>query len=456
MDADIDSPQSKLKGASGMLSPPDMSAARESSAAVQGPVTVVSWTGVIVKGASTIIPLMVQLQDDIGVSEENLCIIVGSLPCRVAVSGNTLVANVPVGQLMTGKTVIKIYHERGNQRIELPLTTQLQEMYENAGLPCSVIDLVAVAYPDGPDTEGECIEIRGNSLAAIATAEDYHESFQQLPNDPGHYVAILITKSHPSDFASVFVFGLKNGTARLDRYECAEANLEYRHKWDFIDTCQLGEVVVAAQGSLTVVTLADGVEFCFEPQIAKQAFSANLHVGPIIFAAVTLLRDEWIQWFSKHWVPAVAIGNPEETGMIERFAAPTISSLVKRANASPMEGHYVTHNRTGTDKASPTPYSPPKIKSPSRPPGTRPQGGGTHEHSEARFANDAYKQSGTGLLGPRPQSGPRVRNCILTHLAPEMALYNRGEMVESKFPKRVANLNMSPDIALALRPDRAC
>jgi hypothetical protein len=35
-----------------------------------------------------------------------------------------------------------------------------------------------------------------------------------------------------------------------------------------------------------------------------------------------------------------------------------------------------------------------------------------------------------------------------------MALYNRGEMVESKFPKRVANLNMSPDIALALRPDR--
>jgi hypothetical protein len=426
----------------GMLSPPDMDAARGTTA--QGPVTVLSWTGVIVKGASTVVPLHVQLQDDIGVNEDNLCIILGSLPCRVAVSGNTLVANVPVGQLMTGKTVIKIYHERGNQRIELPLTTPLQEMYENAGLPCSVIDLVAVAYPDGPDTEGECIEIRGNSLAAIATAEDYHESFQQLPNDPGHYVSILITKSHPSDFASVFVFGLKNGTARLDRYECAEANLEYRHKWDFIDTCQLGEVVVAAQGSLTVVTLADGVEFCFEPQIAKQAFSANLHVGPIIFAAITLLRDEWIQWFSKHWVPAVAIGNPEESGMIERFAAPTISSLVKRANAQPMEGHYVSHNRTGTDKASPPPISPPKIKSPPRPMPS------PHAHAGGR----GEQGGSTGLLGPRPTSGPKVRNCILTHLAPEMALYNRGEMVESKFPKRVANLNMSPDIALALRPDR--
>merc|ERR1719506_764782 len=442
MEAPVDSP----KGGAGMLSPPDMSEVPRGThahLAAQGPVTVLSWTGVIVKGASTVVPLYVQLQDDIGVSEENLCIILGSLPCRVAVSGNTLVANVPVGQLMTGKTVIKIYHERGNQRIELPLTTPLQEMYENAGLPCSVVDLVAVAYPDGPDTEGECIEVRGNSLVAIATAEDYHESFQQLPNDPGHYVAILITKSHPSDFASVFVFGLKNGTARLDRYECAEANLEYRHKWDFIDTCQLGEVVVAAQGSLTVVTLADGVEFCFEPQIAKQAFSANLHVGPNIFAAITLLRDEWIQWFSKHWVPAVAIGNPEESGMIERFAAPTISSLVKRANAQPMEGHYVTHNRTGTDKASPPPVSPPKIKSPSRPlTSPKPPGAG-----------GGGQGGSTGLLGPRPTSGPRVRNCILTHLAPEMALYNRGEMVESKFPKRVANLNMSPDIALALRPD---
>merc|ERR1719327_1079445 len=124
---------------------------RGSSANAQGPVTVLSWTGVIVKGASS-----------------------------VAASGTTLVANIPVGQLMTGKTVIKIYHERGNQRIELPLTTPLQEMYENAGLPCSVVDLVAVAYPDGPDTEGECIEVRGNSLVAIATAEDYHESFQQL------------------------------------------------------------------------------------------------------------------------------------------------------------------------------------------------------------------------------------------------------------------------------------
>jgi hypothetical protein len=146
--------------------------------------------------------------------------------------------------------------------------------------------------------------------------------------------------------------------------------------------------------------------------------------------------------------------------MIERFAAPTISSLVKRAGAQPMEGGYVTHQRTGTDKsAAPAPMSPPKIKSPTRPASAstaiRPAGAQqSPEHVAARFANDAYRQGSTGLLGPRPQSGPRVRNCILTHLAPEMALYNRGEMVESKFPKRVANLNMSPDIALALRPER--
>ena len=42
-------------------------------------------------------------------------------------------------------------------------------------------------------------------------------------------------------------------------------------------------------------------------------------------------------------------GNPEEVGMIERFAAPTISSLVKRANAHSMEpGVYVS--------SDPTPY----------------------------------------------------------------------------------------------------
>ena len=143
--------------------------------------------------------------------------------------------------------------------------------------------------------------------------------------------------------------------------------------------------------------------------------------------------------------------------MIERFAAPTISSLVKRANAHSMEpGVYVSHDRTATDKGS-APVSPPKIQSPARPPsGSRPQSGAqtSHGHAEARFANDAYKPGPTGLLGPPPTSGPRVRNCILTHLAPEMTLYNRGEMVESKFPKRVANLNMSPDIAHALRPDR--
>jgi len=39
--------------------------------------------------------------------------------------------------------------------------------------------------------------------------------------------------------------------------------------------------------------------------------------------------------------------------------------------------------------------------------------------------------------------------------APELAMYNRGEMVASNYPKRVTNLNMSPDVAIALKPARS-
>merc|ERR550537_326931 len=182
-------------------------------------------------------------------------------------TGSMLAASVPVAQLYPGKQDIKVIHEKNSNRIELPFTSQsMKEGWKDTCLPCSVIDLVAVAYPDEDAQQGQTREIRGNSLAAIAIAEDYHESFQQLPNDPGHYVAIMVTKSHPSDFAAVFVFGLKGGKARLDRYE-------------------------TAQGDLTIVTLAEGVEFVFEPRTAKQAYAANLHVGPMVFAAITCLAD---------------------------------------------------------------------------------------------------------------------------------------------------------------------
>ena len=49
----------------------------------------------------------------------------------------------------------------------------------------------------------------------------------------------------------------------------------------------------------------------------------------------TRKQKKLVRRFSKKWVPSVAMGDPEESGMIERFAAPTISSLTKRnRNAS--------------------------------------------------------------------------------------------------------------------------
>merc|ERR550537_1075658 len=333
-------------------------------------------------------------------------------------TGSMLAASVPVAQLYPGKQDIKVIHEKNSNRIELPFTSQsMKEGWKDTCLPCSVIDLVAVAYPDEDAQQGQTREIRGNSLAAIAIAEDYHESFQQLPNDPGHYVAIMVTKSHPSDFASVFVFGLKGGKARLDRYETAESNLENRHKWDFIDTCQLGEVVVAAQGDLTIVTLAEGVEFVFEPRTAKQAYAANLHVGPMVFAAITCLADACITWFSKH---SRGVGKyvPHSTrpGWTEpMIMSPRRSPSPGRKDASTLQRNYPNYQ----------PYSPPPRKSP-------------------------------GPIGPKPHfdEGSKVRKCILSHRAPEMAMYNRGVMVESRFPKRIPNLNMSPDVAMALKPER--
>jgi hypothetical protein len=438
-----------------MLSPPV--GVEEEQATPQeerGPLTVVNWTGILVKGASTLVPFCVQLQEAIALPEDSLIIAVGELPCKVAMNDALLTCHVPVGQLKAGKTVIRILHETGDQRIELPVTTPIGDTANNPGLLCSVVDLVAVAYPE-EEQKGEIIQIRGNSLAAISTAEEYHAAQQQLPNDPGHFVAILVTKSHPSDFASVFVFGLKGGTARLDRYECAEANLEHRNKWDYIDTCQLGEVAVSAQGPLTIVTLADGVEFCFEPRAHKRAFVANLHVGPMIFAAISLLGDDWIQWFSKSWVPALAIGNPNmETGMIERFAAPTISYLVKTVPA--FDQRVVQRQREF--EGSPSRRSP-RAASPTSPSPTRQMGSPvarpTSPHVVAPFSPETRLSRG-GPMGPKPTSGSRtrVRKCILTHSAPEMLLFNRGMMVESKFPKRVANLNMSSDVARALKHDR--
>ena len=39
---------------------------------------------------------------------------------------------------------------------------------------------------------------------------------------------------------------------------------------------------MSSQGDLTIVQIAEGVEFVFEPRTLKQAYSANLHIGPMV------------------------------------------------------------------------------------------------------------------------------------------------------------------------------
>jgi hypothetical protein len=302
-------------------------------------VDVHAWTGVLVKSTGAELPLYLDIstpENESGRLSDNvkriiegglpLVVKVGDVECKhgKAVLRRTLLAAViPSDQLRVGESEITICV--GDEPLKLATPFGVK-----TSLPVSIVKDVR-SPPVIQDTEtggADTLDMRGNSLASIALAEDHHESFQVIDN--GHEVAVLISKTDPADFATVFVFGLKGGKARLDRYETAETNLDHRPKWDFVDTCQLGDVVVSSQGDLTIVQIAEGVEFVFEPRTLKQAYSANLHIGPMVFAAITCVGEQWIQWFSKKWVPSVAMGDPEESGMIERFAAPTISSLTKR------------------------------------------------------------------------------------------------------------------------------
>jgi hypothetical protein len=303
-----------------------------------------AWTGVLVKSTGAELPLYVDIStpdNDSGRPSENvkkildsgapLAVKVGGVECKhgKAVLRRTLLAAIiPSDLLRVGEAEITLHCNDEQLRLATPFGTK-------TSLPIFVVkDVRSPPIVTDSETGGaDTLDMRGNSLASIALAEDHHESFQVIDN--GHEVAVLISKTDPADFATVFVFGLKGGKARLDRYETAETNLDNRPKWDFVDTCQLGDVVVSSQGDLTIVQIAEGVEFVFEPRTLKQAYSANLHIGPMVFAAITCVGEQWIQWFSKKWVPSVAMGDPEESGMIERFAAPTISSLTKRnRNAS--------------------------------------------------------------------------------------------------------------------------
>jgi hypothetical protein len=295
---------------------------------------VFAWTGVLLKGTAEI-PLYLDLSLDGGelppsiadalAEGEHFNIRVSGISAKhgkAVLRGNLLAAVLPSAQLKAGEAEITVY--LGEQPLKLSTPYGVKE-----ALSATVIEKARFHTAQTEErTADDTMDMRGNSLASLSLAEDHHQSFQLIDN--GHEVAVLISKTDPSDFATIFVFGLKGGKARLDRYETAETNLDHRPKWDFVDTCQLGDVVVSSQGDLTIVQVADGVEFVFEPRTLKQAYSANLHVGPMVFAAITCVGEQWIQWFSKKWVPCVAMGDPEESGMIERFAAPTISSLTKR------------------------------------------------------------------------------------------------------------------------------
>jgi len=306
------------------------------------PLDVHAWTGVLNMATGMELPLYMDLSHASDGDAQRpgktlqqylardgvFCVKVGDEMCKhgkAVVRRNLLAAIMPAHVLSVGPAEITITY--AGQVCEFNTPFGLKK-----SLPITIIGQdEPLRFPQmgGEGAEAQdTLDMRGNSLASISLAEDHHESFQVIDN--GHEVAVLITKTDPADFATVFVFGLKGGKARLDRYETAETNLDSRPKWDFVDTCQLGEVLVSSQGDLTIVQIAEGVEFVFEPRTLKQAYSANLHVGPMVFAAITCVGEAWIQWFSKKWVPCVAIGDPEESGMIERFAAPTVSSLTKR------------------------------------------------------------------------------------------------------------------------------
>jgi len=409
------------------------------------------WTGVLVKGDQEQLPMYITLAQDWvpkpGSPDGGLDVFIGpddnrpGVRCRCVVQGKLVAVVVPVQKLDVGEQRISFYprglspEDDGADAKPLSIFFSPYEQMQLRKLPCTVVDKVKVTYPE-PDAEDDrAVALRGNSLAAIALAEDHHESYQVI--EKAHEVAVLITKSHPSDYASVFVFGLKAGKARLDRYETAETSLEQRQKWDFIDTCALGEVVVSAQGDLTQVKLADGVDFVFEPRSTKQAYSVSLHVGSHQFAAITPVGYAWISWFSKEWVPRVALGDPEEADIIERYAAPTIASLTKR------QRHEV--NRAASPGRSPAQH---EASRPAWKCGPAPVVSPDGKHRTSSPARSAGVRN-------RPAESGRNRATILHNEAPEMAMYERGTMVGSNAPKRVPALNMSPDVAKALKPGSA-
>lgn len=242
---------------------------------------------------------------------------------------------------------------------------------------------------------------------------------------------MLISKTHPSDVPAIYVFGITNGKAQLDRYEASEQNLEDQKKWEFIDSCTLSELTVSSKGDESYVGIAHDVDFIYKPDEFEHCYHVRLRVGEYEFQALCPVGNEWINWFTKQWVPRVAAGVGDGDDNIERFTAPTISSLIKRQRK--VGGDFRPPMYAGSVQRSESPMSPR-------------HGGFYGSVSPARAPK--YDLLST------TQSPPGVRPTIMHNSAPELLPYHKGDMVKSMGPRRAPELNKSGDVAMALKANQ--
>merc|ERR1719359_2281290 len=249
---------------------------------------VASWTGVIVKGANETVPLYISLTESY--VHPDVRVFLADVRCKATLCGELITAIVPVFELPPEAGQVPLRIVFGTDEKVCRLAKIAIEVDENrAGgskascqvdeLPVTVVDLVQLAYPN--------VGRWAQTLGAITYAEKQHEA-ASLPsvNTGGREVALLITKTHPSDVPAIFVFGIANGKAQCDRYEASEQHLEDQKKWEFIDSCTLTELTVTTRGNESIVGIAADVDFIYEPDEYEHTFHVRLRVGEYDFQAL--------------------------------------------------------------------------------------------------------------------------------------------------------------------------